>query len=293
MPTVPQVSRLSLKSILLPTDLSPLSRSALPFAEALAQIYGSTVLVAHSIPSEPLPQIVTDPLPAQDDREWEQARERLKEFVKPLAAAAIPYKTLLDSGDVAEVMSTMIDEHHVDLVVMATHGRHGVSKVIFGSAAERIYRSAACPVLTVGPKAHDSKEWRLRRILCPVDVSADPEPVIRYALSLAEENQAEFIVLQAIPLVPWQHREGVEIDARRGLKKLIPEQAEDWCIPQIVIRWEHPADAILCEAQDREADLIVMSVHKSRAVGWSSHLPWPVASEVAGRAQCPVLTIRV
>jgi nucleotide-binding universal stress UspA family protein len=275
MPTVAQVPRLSLKNILLPTDLSPASCTALPFARTLAEIYGSTILFAHSIPPEPHRQIPTDPLPAQDELIW------------------IPYRTLLERGNVADVISAMIAEQAVDLVVMATHGRRGVSKLIFGSEAEKIYRSATCPVLTVGPKVRDAETWRLRRILCPVDVSEDPKPVLQYALSLAEENQAEFIVLQAIPLVPWQHRELVEMQSRLALENLIPEQAKDWCVPQIVIRWEHPAEAILQASQEREADLIVMSVHKSRALSWSAHLPWPVASEVVGRARCPVLTIRV
>src|SRR3974390_3110122 len=55
-----QVSRLSLKNILFPTDFSPASHAALPFARALAQTYGSTILVAHAIAPEPHRQVVTD-----------------------------------------------------------------------------------------------------------------------------------------------------------------------------------------------------------------------------------------
>ena len=278
MPTVPQVARLSLKKILFPTDFSAASRAALPFARALAQVYGSTILVAHSITphSHPL-----------------EARHKLDEFIEDRLLAALPCSTLLDRGDVADVIPAMIHDYDVDLIVLGTHGRHGVGKLILGSAAEKIYRTASCPVLTVGPKAQHAEHWELRRILCPLDVAEDPEPVLQYALSLAEEKQAEFIVLQALPLVPWQHRPSVEQRCWRAIEGLIPDHAKDWCRPQIVVRWEHPAEAIVREAQEREADLIVMSVHKSRATSWSSHLPWPVASEVVSRAVCPVLTIRV
>jgi len=293
MPTFAQVSRLSLKKILVPTDLSPTSRAALPFARFLAEIYGSTILFAHSIPNEPHLQVPLDPLPAQDDVVWLDARQRFGEFVRELSLGAIPHKLLLERGDVADAIPAMIEEQGVDLVVLATHGRRGVSKALLGSAAEKIYRSATCPVLTVGPKAREARDWKLRRILCPVDVSEDPEPVLHYALSLAEENQSEFILMQAVPLVPWQHRAAVDKQSRGALENLIPEQARDWCVPEYVVRWEHPAEAILHEAQARAADLVVMSVHRSRAVSLSAHLPWPVASEVVSRAPCPALTVRV
>ncbi|MGB8065173.1 MAG: universal stress protein [Candidatus Sulfotelmatobacter sp.] len=293
MPTVPQVARLSLKKILVPTDFSTASRAALPFARALAEVYGSTILVAHSIAPQVQRPEVADHFLGENDQAWHDARHQLDEFMRDRLLAALPCTTLLDRGDVAEVIPAIIHEHEVDLVVVGTHGRHGVGKLILGSAAEKIYRTATCPVLTVGPKVQHADHWQLRRILCPLDVAEDPEPVLHYALSLAEENQAEFIVLQAVPLVPWQHRPSVEERCWRAIEGLIPEHAKDWCTPQIVVRWEHPAEAIVREAQERAVDLIVMSVHKSRAASWSSHLPWPVASEVVSRAVCPVLTIRV
>jgi nucleotide-binding universal stress UspA family protein len=288
-----QISRLSLKNILFPTDFSEASRAALPFAQSLAKLYGSTVLVAHSIPTEPHQSIVTERLPAQDNVIWHDAQQKLENLRDDPAFHSIPTKTLLDRGEVGEVIAEMIRQENVGLVVLGTHGRRGVTKLILGSSAEKIYRSANCPVLTVGPKAHGSKKWNLCRILCPVDVSEDPEPVVNYALALAAENQSELILLHAIPLVPWQHHEGVRESSRRALEELVPEEARDSCIPQCVVRWEHPVEAILREAQEKDVDLIAMSVHRARMSTMSAHLPWPVASEVVGQAPCPVLTIRV
>lgn len=292
MPTVPEVTRISLKNILFPTDFSAASSAALPFALALARIYGSTLLVVHAIPLEPHRQVVLDRLPAQDDRVWQEAQHKFVEFTHGCSIGDTPCKTLLDRGDLADVIPAVVREQEADLVVLGTHGRRGISKLVLGSDAEKIYRSATCPVLTVGPKVH-AGEWNLRRILCPVDFAEDPKPALHYALSLAEENEAEFVVLQAVPLVPWQHRPTVELETRRSLEGLIPQEANDWCVPQFLVRWEHPAEAILLAAAEREADLIVMGVRKARAAGLSSHLPWPVASEVVSRAACPVLTVRV
>jgi nucleotide-binding universal stress UspA family protein len=298
MTTTTQVARIALKNILFPTDFSPASDAALPFAVALAKIYGSTILMAHALPREPMLQVVPDRVPAQDDQDWQQAREKLAECTRKLALGDIPCKALLDRGDLSDVIPAMIEEYGADLVVLGTHGRRGVSKLVLGSDAERIYRSAQCPVLTVGPKAKAGAEWKPRRILCPVEITPhdsgrDPEPALHYALSLAEENEAQFIVLQAVPLVPWQHRHQVSKQTQEALQRLLPPEASNWCIPDYVVRWEHPVEAILHTAAEREADLIVMGVRRAQAAGLSAHLPWPIASEVVSRAPCPVLTVRV
>jgi nucleotide-binding universal stress UspA family protein len=300
MTTAPQVVRIALKNILFPTDFSPASDAALPFALALAKIYGSTILMAHAVPAEPMLQVVPDRIPAQDDQDWQQAREKLAECTRNVALGDIPCKAVLNRGDLSNVIPAMVEKCRADLVVLGTHGRRGVSKMMLGSGAEQIYRSAPCPVLTVGPKAKAGADWKPRRILCPVELTAhdgdrDPESALLYGLSLAEENEAQFLVLQAVPLVPWQHREAVAQQTREGLERLLPPQARDWCTPEFIVRWEHPAEAILRTAADREADLIVMGVHRSRAAARSlaAHLPWPVASEVVSRAACPVLTVRV
>jgi len=293
MPTLRRVTRLSLKNILVPTDFSVASRAALPFATTLAATYGSTILVAHSIAPEPHRQVVADPLSAEDDRRWQDASRKLLEFAHDPLLSNVPSRTSLNCGDLATVIPALVDQQHVDLLVLGTRGRRGVSKIILGSSAESIYRAATCPVLTVGPASHQPEDWKLRRILCPVETAENPKPALLYALSLAEENEAEFIVLEAIPLVPWQHRSSVERATRCALERMIPEDAKDWCRPQYVVRWEHPAEAILNESREREVDLIVMSVRRSRAATWSAHLPWPVASEVVSRAPCPVITVRV
>jgi len=292
MLAIPEVARISLKRILFPTDFSPASNAALPFALALARSYGSTLLVTHIIPPRLRQEANSDRPPAPDDRVWWDARHRLDEWTRNSPISDTPCTQLLERGDLATVIPEMIREHTVDLVVLGTHGRRGVSKMVLGSDAEKIYLSASCPVLTVGPKVH-AGDWRLDRILCPVDVVENPQPFLHYALSLAEKNQGQFIVLQAVPLVPWQHRAAVEAQMCDHLEKMIPKSAKDWCTPQFLVRWEHPAEAVLLAAAEREVDLIVMGVRKARAAAFSSHLPWPVASEVVSRAPCPVLTVRV
>jgi nucleotide-binding universal stress UspA family protein len=292
MPIPAEVTRISLKNILLPTDFSESSRTAVPFARAIAQVYGATILLAHAIPPEPHQSIVFDRVPPYDDVVWLDARQKLMNFGENDGFAGLHCKFLLRQGNLSDVIPEMIRDNQVDLVILGTHGRKGLGRLVLGSGAEQIYRASPCPVLTVGPKVHLPAEWNLHRILCAVDLSENPEAALRYALSLAEENEAKIIVLETIPIVPFQYRASEEEGARRAIESLIPPHAADWCKPEIVLRSEYPADAILQVAHSEAVNLIVMGVHKARTA-LSSHLPWPTVSEVLSRAECPVLTVRI
>lgn len=287
MAAVPQVARIQIKNILFPTDFSPASHAALPFALTLARLCDATIRVAHVLQAEPHRQVTVDRIPSQDDRQWEQARSKLEWFTHDPLLASVPHQSVLASGDLGDVIPGLIQEHKIDMVVVGTHGRTGLSKMLIGSGAEKIYRSAQCAVLTVGPEAL-AAGWKPRRILCPVDLQGAPHPALRYASSLAQDNKAEFLVMAAMPMVPWQHRSHSEVETCTRLESLVPDCPN----AQFLVRWEPAGEAILRAAAYREADLIVMGVRKSRAAGFSSHLPWPVASEVVSRAMCPVLTVR-
>jgi len=293
MATLPQVARISLKDILFPTDFSAASEAALPFALMLAQRYGARMHAAHIILPEPRPRVLMSRVGEQDSI-WDEAHERLDEFTHASATGDVRCTPLLASGDLGEIIPAMIREHDIDLIVLGTRGRRGVSRLVLGSNAERIYRAATCPVMTIGP--HVSKtEWRLRTILCPVDLEGDPKPALDYAFSLAEDNAADLIVMNSVAIVPWQHRSEVELMNCERMRKLLPAfgKPDGMNEPQFLVRWEPPAEAILTCADVRHVDLIVMGVRRSRVAGLSAHLPWPVASEVVSRAACPVLTVRI
>jgi len=72
----------------------------------------------------------------------------------------------------------------------------------------------------------------------------------------------------------------------------VPAEAEDWCKPEFVARFEFPVEGILRLAKERDADLIVMGVRKSGDAAMQEHRPWPIASQVVAQAPCPVLTVR-
>ena len=286
-------ARISLSNILVTTDFSRISKTALAYAAVLAGQYEAKVVIAHVLSPEPRLSVPLDPPPAEIDPARLDADRKLAAFVldSTLARSA---KVLLQRGDVWNVISEIIQKNNIDLVVTGTHGRQGLRKLVLGSEAEKIYRRASCPVLTIGPQVPPltGAKWNLRTILFPTDGSEASLSALPYALSLAEENQANLIFLQLMPMAPSPYRESDEASAREAMRALMPAEAEDWCKPEFVAHFEFPAEGILGLAKERAVDLIVMGVRKSTGSALSEHMPWPVASQVVAQAQCPVLTVR-
>jgi nucleotide-binding universal stress UspA family protein len=292
METVKAIPRLTVANILFATDFSEASERALPYASSFATFFGARLSVLHAVSPEPHYGVPMDRLPEEFDPVWREAREKIARL--EAALQGVRHETLLEQGTAPEVVSHQIGKQQIDLVVLGTRGRRGLKKLLLGSEAEVIFRQTSCPVLTVGPevKPLGPGGWNLRTILLPTDLSPNSLHALPFALSLAEENQATLIVLHLTPLVPYTAKQAIEADLIAQLRSLLPEDAEDWCRPEFMARFEFPGTGILQVAQEREVDLIVMSLRKSAVLAAAGHSPWHTASEVVGSACCPVLTVR-
>jgi nucleotide-binding universal stress UspA family protein len=285
-------TRITLNNILFATDFSEVSRAALHFATDLARWYGGKLVVTHVVPPEPYLSVPLEPIPVDLDVFWNREKQNMAEFVAAHSLEEIPHEEILQRGELWEVIADVIEKKKIDLVVAGTHGRHGLKKVMLGSSAEKIFRQAKCPVLTVGPEVARGGRtgWELKRILFATDFSDTSLHALPYALSLAEENQAALIFVNVAPLVPYQYKDSVVAGTRKQLETLMPP--EPWCNPEFIVEFDFPAQGILKVAREREADLIVLGVSRRAAVGLTSHLPWSTASDVVSAAPCPVLTVR-
>jgi nucleotide-binding universal stress UspA family protein len=285
--------RLSFKNVLFPTDFTEASTGALPYALAVAKAYGSKLYLTHAVAPEPPLTIPLEPIPLEMDPLWQQARDRLTHFLDSAPVREVVREGVLEQGDLWSVLDDVIRRHSIDLIVLGSHGRHGLKKLVLGSSAEQVFRRAPCPVMTIGPDAmgHGQEQAAFRQIVFATDFSKGSLSALPYALSLAEENQAQLTLAHLIPLVPMQHQEEVRSSALKRLHELVPSDAEDWCRIECVVSFEFPAEGILSLAETRNADLIVMGVHAT-APRSSSHLPWAIAYEVVCHAKCPVLTVR-
>jgi nucleotide-binding universal stress UspA family protein len=292
MPTLQASLRLSFSNILFPTDFSDASTAALPYARAFAKTYGSRILVTHAVTPHPPIFLPMEPIPLEMDGEWYDAQGRIKQFLADESLKGVTREGVTRRGELWYVLDDVIRRNSVDLIILGSHGKHGLKKLVLGSDAEQIFRRSTCPVLTIGPKVLSQQEIScFQNIIFATDFSAGSLHALTYALSLAEESQGQLILLHAIPLVPLQHQDSVAASAHTRLEALVPREATDWCKPECLVRFKFPAESILTLVREQNADLIVMGVHK-RAPFASSHLPWAIAYEVVCDAPCPVLTVR-
>ena len=144
--------------ILVPADFSPASDAALAWARDLAQQYGAHVSLLHVV-TDPravgmwTPEVYVPANAETQERLLREARERLERALP--ADERSRFAVTIDArlGDVAENILEAAREQKVDLIVMGTHGRHGLAHLILGSVAERVLRDATCPVLTTHAEA--------------------------------------------------------------------------------------------------------------------------------------------
>jgi nucleotide-binding universal stress UspA family protein len=137
---------LPIRTILHPTDFSERSGYAFRLACALARDCGARLLVLHVMPP-PLMAYGGGPFPAEPERYEEHLREKLHQL-RP-AGPEVAVEHLMAQGEAAEEILRIASDMSCDLIVMGTHGRTGMGRLLMGSVAEWVLRAAPCPVLTV------------------------------------------------------------------------------------------------------------------------------------------------
>lgn len=138
--------------ILFATDLTPASEPALQEAIELAAESHAELLVAHAYEPPNLAQAeaVGPGVYAEWDRNLrEDAENRIAPLVQRAQDAGVKASSFVLSGDTCEVIIETAKAKGVDLLVMGTHGRKGVSRMFLGSVASRVISAAPCPVMTV------------------------------------------------------------------------------------------------------------------------------------------------
>lgn len=140
-------------SILAPTDFSPHSAVAVKYACGLAERLGSTLHLLHVLPDVipvgPEPMLAPVPPPEYYREAEAHARSTLETLIDP-SWGSVPRRELaVRWGDPIDAIISHAASHTIGLIVIATHGRTGLTHILLGSVAERIVREAPCPVLTI------------------------------------------------------------------------------------------------------------------------------------------------
>jgi len=291
------VPRFELKHILVTTDFSSCSHDALKQAAAIARLHGSDILLLHVVLPEPMMQHTFEPATWEYQTVIRQAQDEMKSAETVDVLAGVPHDFLVETGVIDPVVSKVIKDRDISLIVLGTHGRNGLKKLLLGSVAEEIFRFADCPVMTIGPCESPAllTHGKFQSVLFATDFKDASLHALRYAIAFAQESQAKLTLMSAVEegsVTGVYLHDRILAETGRRLQQLIP--ADPKFNFEIEVATGYVVEEILRMADRKQVDLIVLGVHKSGALGAraSAHLPWTIAQTVAAHAKCPVLTVR-
>jgi nucleotide-binding universal stress UspA family protein len=234
----------------------------------------------------------------------------MKRIAENEAGTRVPFEFDLAEGSTAAEIVREAEAMPADLVVMGTHGRSGFERLVLGSVTEKVLRKAACPVLTVpraGVDAVPMPPALFKKIVCAIDFSDCSMHALSYAISLAQQADANLTIVHVIELPPEVPREVhesllaaprtlgeyialAEEDSRARLKDAVPESVRAYCTVDTAMPRGKPYREILRVAEERKADLLVVGIHGRGVV--DRMLFGSTAQHLVRQASCPVLTLR-
>jgi nucleotide-binding universal stress UspA family protein len=304
-----EASAPSRQGILVGLDGSPLAEAILDPVRVLAARLGGDVVLLHvaSVPASlraiaPRAGVALDDIVAQ---ERERAQRYLDGVAQPLRKAGISVRTVTAAGDAPAEIVRYAERAGIDLIALATHGRSGVQRWLYGSVADAVLHTTTAPLFLIRPTDETAKPFDVRRVV----VGLDGSELAEAALPIAERFARRF----AVPLVLVRVVEssmlafagdpfgGVYLDYERlfaimrdGAEQYLDTRAAELrgrgVTVEICVPVGTAADALVAQAQAHARTLLVLSTHGRtgfRAIALGS-----VARRVVVLATSSVLIVR-
>ena len=249
--SVAEISR-----VLIPTDLSDFAGLAIEYGALFHRQLGSklTLLYADEVmiplgPEFPMGYYIEN-APAERETEMQRLREQARRF-----APGVEVETTV-LGDVpSRAIVATADRMDADLIIMGTHGRHGLERAFLGSVAERVLRQTDKPVLTVTPAlAGRIRERAIRTVVCPVNFTPIAGAALNYAAKIADDFGAELVILYVEDgsRSTFLHRDGAKLAAW-----IAPAVRERIRYRELIARGD-PSSRVLEVADEMDGDLMVI-----------------------------------
>jgi nucleotide-binding universal stress UspA family protein len=281
-------TRLSFKRILFATDFSPLVSVAFKWAAQFSRYFSSRLYMVHVLSYGADSGVMA---PVLVEVEIKRAQEKLSRyFLRKPDLVSIEHEEIVVRGPTTELIREVVTENNIDLVVMGSHGRGGIGKLILGSVAESALRHLHCPVLVCGSQCKRNYEIP-KSIVLATDLSVRSLRPAQYASALAAEFDADLTIVHVISTSNECKSDDEEEQSREErLNELVPAIEELREKVQCKIESGDPASELLEVARSKRANLIVMGVDENGKL--ADHAPWATISKVIRGARCPVLAVQ-
>jgi len=284
------VPKTSYDHIVLLTDLTSRSHSALSYARAFAQYYSSRLTLLHSLPRR---TFAVPESPASNEHIVQRAAAELESIADGLKAGGIDvHVRLCETASRTGGLLRVLRRIHPDLIIQGTAGIDDPRRAIVGSIAESIFRKIEIPVLTVGSHILPfmQKGLRFDKILFVTNFGTQVNNAAVYALSLAQEFRARVSLCHVHDSrsAPGNH-EDIKRYFEQALERYIPPQVKDWCDPECVVAFGDIDTEIRLLMQKQHPDLIISAAHSLGLLGTRGKPG--VVFKIIANADCPVLTL--
>lgn len=299
------------RRMLVPLDGSQLAESVLPYAAEVAARLDLEVVLFHGCTQRegdfsPLYSAYMEQAMDILRRESEAVRNRTG---RPPRETGLEVQCKVAPGDPADQILHCAEEDHVDLILMATHGRSGITRWALGSVADKVLRASPVPVWLVRagvPERIRSEEWQQKAILVPLDGSKVAESVLPHVEALARgcgDDPMDVVLLAVLePVVapaldpgvgPVGMQEAMEAysEARKGyLSETQALLSNAGVSAQAEVLMGSAAEEIVSYADENRVSLIVMATHGRSGIGrW---VYGSVAERVLMGTSRPVFLVR-
>lgn len=302
-----------MRTILVPLDGSALAEQIIPLVRLYAPLLGAGVHLTRIVPHDAVDTLVSADLPVQAEpggslaSGWARSplvqtlfRRHAEHYLETCAAqlrvAGLKVATTIQVGPPAESILELASQPDIAMVAMTTNGYSGLRRWTTGSVARQVVRAAQVPVLIVRCVAPDllaAPDLRLTRALVALDGSALARQALPLAVELAVQARAELVLLQAVaPTIEYTDVLAIRHEqAATELDDLAAAiRREHGVAVTAVVALNSAAEAIVGEAEQRRAELIVMATQGQG--GLRRLVLGSVADRVLHTTPTPLLLVR-
>ena len=272
--------------ILIPTDLTEYGAAALQYAAMLRAPLDAHLTVVYA--DEPgYPMNMPDmPLAVHERPSEEQAQvvEIVRRHIEPLIPPPEP-EIRCSFGFASDVIRKTADDIDASLIIMGTHGRRGLSRMMLGSVTESVLSASTRPLITLAPPAISDHPSGVKTILCPVNFSFVALDSIRKAATMAAKFDADLVVLYVVE----EKQPALDQDLEKELASWIEPELRGRSRYRQMVSSGNAAERVLEIADEINADLLVMGAQhrmfrNATVIGTTSE-------RVVRFAKCAVLTV--
>lgn len=272
----------------------PANEKALSFAVAQAKEFGAHLILFHAYDTMVVAASETSGIRYYD---YAAAARAEVTHLEPLAAQTradgVSCEIVVRPGLAADQILAFLREREVDRIVMGTHSPGPIGKMLVGSVAEAVLRTARVPVYIIGPEAADARyrNYETHTILCAASLQEASYVVAAFAAAVAAQEDARLILQHVIR--PQERAEvlaGRTIeDIETELQSLVPEDLRNVITVQTIVVPGDPTEELLYQARAQQTDLIILGAQGASA--FAAVTRQGVVYKVLSHAHCPVLTL--